>query len=178
MDISHAARRRTGRKLLRALWMPVAVPASAGGAASPGTSGVVSRDDFTELRALSLKLLAMPQALAPMTPPIVYGYVRTNKPYPEYVAACADLLTWWSTSRGWRLGVVFRDDGVGSTTKTRPGFTGLLDVLRLPDSAHALVIDQTHLSGTAKIARQLTADVRRTGATVRVLTDELAGMTA
>jgi hypothetical protein len=55
-------------------------------------------------------------------------------------------------SEGWHLGALFRDHGVASTAPIRPGFTGLLDVLRLPYNACALVIDSTHLSGADTIA--------------------------
>jgi hypothetical protein len=104
--------------------------------------------------------------------------VRTRAVHPAYVDACADLLTWWSVANGLRLGTVFRDHGVTSTALIRPGFTGLLDVLRLPDSAGVLAIESKHLSGTAAIAKRLTSEIRRTGSTVRILADELAEVNA
>ena len=134
----------------------------------------MTSDTFPELQVLARKLLQLPPADPPAAAQMVYGYVRTRTAQPAYADACADLLTWWSVATGLRLGTVFRDNGVASTALVRPGFTGLLDVLWLPDSAGALVIEIKHLSGTATIAKRLTSDIRRTGATVRILADELA----
>ncbi|WP_329067756.1 hypothetical protein [Amycolatopsis sp. NBC_01480] len=134
----------------------------------------MTAETFPELHVLARKLLTIPPAEYPANPQMVYGYVRTGTVDPAYADACADLLTWWSVASGLRLGTIFRDRGVASTALIRPGFTGLLDVLRLPDSASALVIESKHLSGTATIAKQLTAEIRRTGSTLRILADELA----
>ncbi|MCU1679450.1 MAG: hypothetical protein JWQ81_189 [Amycolatopsis sp.] len=140
----------------------------------------MTADAFPDLQLLAKKLLQLPPAEPPATAQMVYGYVRTRalQSAHAYANACADLLTWWSVASGMCLGTVFRDQGVASTALIRPGFTGLLDVLRLPDSACALVIDRTHLSAFSAIAKQLTADIRRTGSTVRILADELSEVTA
>jgi DNA invertase Pin-like site-specific DNA recombinase len=138
----------------------------------------MTADAFPELQLPAKKLLQFPPAEPPATAQMIYGYVRASTTKPAYADACADLLTWWSVATGVRLGTVFRDHGVASTTLVRPGFTGLLDVLRLPDSAGALVIEGKHLSDTARIAKQLTADIRRTGSTVRILADEMSEVTS
>jgi hypothetical protein len=127
----------------------------------------MTADASPELQVLAKKLLRLPTTEPPATAQTVYGYVRTRTAQPAYVDACADLLTWWSRAIGLRLDTVFRDNGVASTALVRPGLTGLLDVLRLTDSASALIIESTHVS-----------DIRRTGSTVRILTDELNEVTA
>ena len=139
----------------------------------------MSTDMFPELQALSTKLLARPiPATPPSVRPRVYGYVRSTRPGAAYIAACSDVVARWCQHEDLELGAVFRDHGVGSTALVRPAFTGLLDVLRLPDSAYALVIGYKHLSGTAPIAKRLISEIRRTGSTLRVLADELAEVRA
>jgi hypothetical protein len=85
------------------------------------------------------------------------------------MASCRDPLGWWCLLRSWQLGVAFRDHDVSRTALIRPGFAGLLDVLRVPDSAFAVVVDTNHLSGMATVAKQLRSEIRRTGSTVRSL---------
>ncbi|MCU1685405.1 MAG: hypothetical protein JWQ81_6144 [Amycolatopsis sp.] len=138
----------------------------------------MTSDAFPQLQVLASKLLQLPLVDPPTSAEMVYGYVRTNTVQPAYVDACADLLTWWSSAIGLRLGTVFRDHGVAGTALIRPGFTGLLDVLRLPQSAGALVVEGSHLSGSAAVAKQLSSEIRRTASTLRILADELAEVTA
>jgi hypothetical protein len=134
----------------------------------------MAADIFPELQVLASKLRRRPPtALAANKRLTVYGYVRTDEHRPDYANSCTDLLTSWCAAQGWRLGSVFRDLGVDSETLVRPGLSGLLDVLWLPDSAGALVIDSTHLSAIASVATRLMLAVRRTGTKVRILADEL-----
>jgi hypothetical protein len=134
---------------------------------------------FPELQALADQLThRSPVELPTSTSRTFYGYVRTDKRNLAYANACADLLTWWSTTEGWRPGTVFRDLGVSSETLNRSGFTGLLDVLWLPDSDGVVVVENAHLSDSALVVKRLTLAVHRTGATVRSLADELAEVTA
>ncbi|WP_370943293.1 hypothetical protein AB5J62_29900 [Amycolatopsis sp. cg5] len=133
---------------------------------------------FSELQTLAEKLLTRPCADTPAgKPQTMYGYIRTERRSPDYRDACADLLNWWSASEGWQLGTVFCDRGVGSHVLIRPGFTGLLDVLRLPGAAGVVVVSGSHLSECAVISGRLTSTVRRTGSTIRILADELAEVT-
>jgi hypothetical protein len=106
-------------------------------------------------------------------PLLVYGYVRSPEPEPAYANACAQVLDSWATAAGWELGAVFRDVGVGSSQLTRPGFTGLVDVLRLPDAATAIVLENRHLSRRLDGVKRLRAAIRQTGSSLRVLADEL-----
>jgi Resolvase, N terminal domain len=129
---------------------------------------------FPELQALAERLLRRPPVTLPASKRLtVHGYLRTDERRADYANSCADLLAWWSKTEGWRLGTIFRDLGISSDTLVRPGFGGLLDVLRMPDSAAVLVIDSTHLSASASVAKRLTLAVRRTGTQVRILADEL-----
>ncbi|MDX3187856.1 recombinase family protein [Streptomyces sp. MN03-5084-2B] len=130
---------------------------------------------YPELQELADWLKTAPVIAPPALPPLVYGYVRTAEPEPDYANACSDLLTWWSASRGWHLGVVFRDVGVGSGEAVRPGFTGLLDVLRLPEAAFAVIVETKQLGRRPEDVARMMAQIQRTGASVRVLADELAG---
>ncbi|OKJ97404.1 recombinase family protein [Amycolatopsis sp. CB00013] len=131
-------------------------------------------DAFPELQELAGWLGQQPPSpLTTTTSPLVYGYVRTPESQPSYAEACADLLTWWSVARGWRLGVIFRDVGVGCAHEARPGFTGLLDVLQLPEAAFALVVTSDHLDRRPTEATRRTAKIRRTGCQVRILADEV-----
>ena len=128
---------------------------------------------FPDLQVLADCLKKSPIIAPPASPPLVYGSVRTAEAEPSYADTCSDLLTWWCASRGWQLGVVFRDVGVGCGHAVRPGFTGLLDVLRLPEAAFAVVVETRQLGRRPEdVARQL-AQIQRTGTFVRVLADEM-----
>ena len=127
---------------------------------------------YPDLQELADRLKKLPIVTPSALPSLVYGYVRTAEPAPDYADACSDLLTWWTASCGWQLGVVFRDVGVGCGRAVGPGFTGLLDVLHLPKVAYAVVVT-TQLGRKPKDAARLTAEIHRTGATLRVLADEV-----
>ncbi|MEC3978159.1 recombinase family protein [Amycolatopsis sp. H20-H5] len=134
----------------------------------------MTTEAFPELQALATKLIALPPADVPASKlPTVYGYVSAEQATPGYADACADVLTWWSVARGWRLSLVFRDIGIESTALIRPGFTAATDVLRLPEASGLLVISHGHLSPTRSVADRLALAVRRTGTTLRILADEL-----
>jgi hypothetical protein len=130
---------------------------------------------FPDLQVLADRLKQAPIIASPIPPPLMHGHVRTAEPQPDYADACSDLLTWWSASRGWELGVTFRDVGVGRGQAVWPGLTGLLDVLRLPKAAFAVIVEMKQLGRKSEdVARQM-AQIQGTGAFVRVLADELAG---
>jgi hypothetical protein len=134
--------------------------------------------DFDQLRGLTTKLEIEPgNATVPELPVLAYGYgyVRSSDQDVGYVIACVELLAAWCTAAGWRLGVVFRDNGCDSASTTRPGLAGFLDALRLPEAAYGLVIDHGHLSDHEDMAKQLAAEVRWTSAVLRVLADDLEG---
>ncbi|WP_414940147.1 hypothetical protein [Amycolatopsis sp. cmx-11-51] len=134
----------------------------------------MANDVFPELQALAARLIAMPPVEAGASAlPTVYGYVWAEHPKPAYIEACADVLTWWSVARGLRLSVVFRDIGLKPDALIRPGFTAATDVLQLPDVDGLLVLTRRHLSTEPSVADRLALEVRRTGTTLRVLTDEL-----
>jgi hypothetical protein len=127
---------------------------------------------FPQLQRFVLHLQERGLAAAPAgKPQLVYGYVRTAE--PAYANASAEVLSWWATAAGWELGAVFRDLGVASSQLVRPGFTGLLDVLRLPDAAMAIVVERRQLSRKAAGFKECRAAIQRTGSCLRVLADEL-----
>lgn len=135
----------------------------------------MSSDVFPELRQLARQLNDYQPDVKPVgTPLLVYGYVRTPESEPTYAEACGELLRQWATATRWELGAVFRDVGVGSSQLQRPGFTGLLDVLRLPEASLAVVVKRQQLSRKPEGIKQLTSQIWRTGASLRVLVDELA----
>lgn len=131
-------------------------------------------DAFPRLQRLVRRL----QEHEPAVPPsgnslVVYGYIRTPESEPGYANACGDLLRWWAAEAHWELGAIFRDLGVGSSQLVRPGFTGLLDVLHLPDTAMAIVVERRQLSRKPMDAKRFSSAIRRTGARLQVLADEL-----
>ena len=129
---------------------------------------------FPQLQWLVLALKERGLVATPAGKPLlVYGYVRSPEPEPTYANACAQVLDWWATAAGWELGAVFRDVGVCSSQLTRPGFTGLLDALRLSDAAMAIVVEKRHLSRQPDGVKRLRASIRQTGSGLRILADEL-----
>ncbi|MET8763033.1 hypothetical protein [Lentzea sp. NPDC004782] len=109
--------------------------------------------------------------------PLVYGYVRSTERRRSYIHACRRVLLGFCASERLRLCGVFIDQGVGPDSVVRPGFTGLCDVLRLPDSFAAVVIDTRHLSLDTQVAALLAQQVRSTGARL-VLVRKPRGETA
>jgi hypothetical protein len=103
--------------------------------------------------------------------PAVYGrasaqaargarYVRTPESGRANADGCRDLLVWWRLRECWWLGTV---SGLSASTPRRS--SGLLDILCLPDSASALVVDNTHLPDFTPMAKRLNSAVRRTAPT-------------
>ena len=100
---------------------------------------------------------------------VYYGYVRTDT--GNEATSAYDALVCWCVDQGWYLSTIFRDVGMCSNALRRPGFTGLLDALHLPDTAGAVVLDWTHLSDSAVIAKRLHLAVRRIGVELLVRDD-------
>jgi hypothetical protein len=129
---------------------------------------------FHPLQRFVLALKERGLVAAPAGKPLlVYGYVRSPGPEPTYANSCAQVLDWWATAAGWELGAVFRDVGVCSSQLTRPGFTGLLDALLLPDAAMAIVVEKRQLSRKPDGLKRLRATIHQTGSGLRILADEL-----
>ena len=100
---------------------------------------------------------------------VYYGYLRTAT--SNEATSAYDALVCWCVDQGWYLSTIFRDVGMAPGSLRRPGFTGLLDALHLPDTAGAVVLDWTHLSDSAVIAKRLHLAVRRTGVELLVRDD-------
>lgn len=108
--------------------------------------------------------------------PLVYGYVRSRERRPSYVLACRRVLTRYCVQEDLLLCAVFVDHGTHETEVDgdgRPGLTGLSDVLELPDSFAAVMVDLRHLSSEPEVAHCLAQRLRETGA--RILTVREAG---
>ncbi|WP_027945286.1 recombinase family protein [Amycolatopsis taiwanensis] len=95
---------------------------------------------------------------------VYYGYLHSEEDHGTAVEAAYEALVSWCVDQGRYLSTVFRDVGISSYSLRRPGFTGLLDALELPDSAGVVVIDWSHLSQSKSVAKRLALAVRRTGA--------------
>lgn len=109
--------------------------------------------------------------------PLVYGYVRSRERRPSYMLACRRVLTRYCAQEELLLCAVFIDQETLGTEVDggRPGLTGLADVLELPDSFAAVMVDLRHLSPEPEIAHRLAQQLRETGA--RILTVREAGRT-
>lgn len=106
--------------------------------------------------------------------PLVYGYVRSRERRPSYVLACRRVLSRYCMQENLRLCAVFADQGELGTEADgdgRPGLTGLFDVLELPDSFAAVVVDLRHLSPEPDISHHLAQRLRETGARMLVVRD-------
>ena len=126
------------------------------------------RDPFEVLARLKLleQTLTQPRAFRAESAsrPLVYGYVRSATYRPLYVEACRRTLERYCHKEKLSLCGVFSDHGVPADRVVRPGFTGLCDVLRLPDSFAAVMVRAEHLSSDERIAKLLAEQVRATGA--------------
>jgi hypothetical protein len=96
--------------------------------------------------------------------PLVYGYARSRGQRPGVVAICRRALERYCERERLRLCAVFADLGIGDEELTRPGLSGLCDVLRLPDSFAAVLVSVNQLSRNCEIAGRLGQQIRDTGA--------------
>jgi hypothetical protein len=110
--------------------------------------------------------------------PLVYGYVRSRQGRPNHLAVCRRALERYSQRERLRLCTVFTDQGVGDEVLTRPGLTGLCDVLSLPDSFAAVLVSVSHLSPVGRIAEHLVQQIRGTGARLLFVRQKAAKATA
>jgi hypothetical protein len=110
--------------------------------------------------------------------PLVYGYVRSRRERPNYLTVCRSALERYCQHERLRLCTVFTDLGVSDEAMTRPGLTGLCDVLRLPDSFAAVLVSVKHLSPVDRIAEHLAQQLRDTGARLLFVRPEVSKATA
>jgi hypothetical protein len=128
-----------------------------------------------KLEALADVLLARPFVAPPAVDPLVaYGYVSTPDHDPMTRHACAAVLDLWCYTEGWVFGAWFSDVVARPDEVVRSGFTGLIDVLPVYPRAIALVVEPDALSPQVYAALAMLAVIRRTGAGLRVLDEELA----
>ncbi|CRK57047.1 hypothetical protein [Alloactinosynnema sp. L-07] len=103
-------------------------------------------------------------------PQLVFGYTRSGVDRPGFLEACREALETWCSREGWELGAVFTDVCSALDTEDRVGFRGLLGAVTGPKRAAAVVlVDGGHLSWQADVVTELVAQIRRTGAAVRIM---------
>ncbi|PPK66215.1 hypothetical protein CLV40_111179 [Actinokineospora auranticolor] len=95
---------------------------------------------------------------------LVYGYIDATGRRPDFGRACRRVLEDFCRRERLRLCGVFVDRDLTPGQIQRPGFTGLCDVLRLPDSYAAVAVDAGHLFTDSSTAAALTNRLRGTGA--------------
>lgn len=127
------------------------------------------------LEALADVLLARPFVAPPTVDPVVaYGYVSMPGDNPMDRHAYAAVLDLWCYTKGWVFGAWFSDVLTAPGQVVRPGFTGFVDVLPTYPRTVALIVEPEALSPQVGTALALKAVIRRTGATLHVLDEELA----
>ncbi|WP_284742803.1 hypothetical protein [Amycolatopsis sp. RTGN1] len=127
------------------------------------------------LDALADVLLARPFVAVPAVDPLMaYGYIATPGEDRQAVQSCTALLELWCFTEGWCFGAMFVDIGSGPDEVVEPGFTGLVDVLPVYPRTAVLLVESGDLSPHIGAALVKRASIRRTGAQLHVLSDELA----
>jgi hypothetical protein len=116
------------------------------------------------LKALEKALTQSRFREASASRPLVYGYLRSATYRPLHIEACRRSLERYCRKEKLLLCGVFTDHDIPADRVIRPGFTGLCDVLRLPDSFAAVMINTEHLSSDSRIVTLLGEQVRSTGA--------------
>jgi hypothetical protein len=100
---------------------------------------------------------------------VAYGYLCVEDADEAEVASLRKEIGACCVREGLRLVTVFCDRGVNPATMARGGFTGLLDVLALPDSTTLVVPDLNYVSPQAAVREGLLRQVKRTGCSVLVI---------
>lgn len=100
--------------------------------------------------------------------PLVYGYLLGVRRYPTYIARCRRSLQRYCWQQRLQLGTVFADQDIAVDALRRPGFVGLCDVLRLPDSYGAVLLHARQLSPEPTVAAELLRQIALTGAQLLV----------
>jgi hypothetical protein len=126
------------------------------------------------LDALADVLLARPFVAVPAVDPLMaYGYITTPADDRQAAQACTALLELWCYTEGWVFGAMFADIASGPDEVVEPGFTGLVDVLPVYPRTAVLLVESGDLSSHIGAALVKRAAIRRTGAQLQVLSDEL-----
>ena len=103
--------------------------------------------------------------------PLVYGYLLAGTPDEIQIGLWRKEIGYFCRGHGYRLALVFVDRGVPHDHVTRPGFTGLLDVLALEGSHGVVVPNIEHLSTDNDVAAVLRRLVRHTASQLIVIDD-------
>jgi DNA invertase Pin-like site-specific DNA recombinase len=77
---------------------------------------------------------------------LVYGYLCVEEPDENQVATWTKEIAAFANKSGYRLGSIFIDSGLSTSSVARGGFIELLTALRLPEAYAAVVPSLAHLS--------------------------------
>jgi hypothetical protein len=102
---------------------------------------------------------------------LVFGYLRTAHRARPTVNAWKRELAEAAVREDYALASVFTDNGVSDMTVIRPGFSALLDVLRLPTVYGVLLLASHHLSWRPLVFATLHRQVQLTGARVLIVAE-------
>lgn len=94
------------------------------------------------------------------------GYLFAQNPDEIEIAAWRVEVVQFCRENGFRLRSMFIDRGSTGDEVRRPGLSGLLDVLRLPDTHGVVVPHPEHLSADDEKLDSLCEAIRRTGSKV------------
>lgn len=128
-------------------------------------------DEKKRLVDLAESLIQPPSLPAPGDPPIVYGYLRVPVDQLGRALRLEGVLAAFAGEHALQLGATFMDRTTSEDTFHRPGFTALLDVLRLPGTAGAVIPDWHHLSPDPDEVPTLVQAIARTGCRIFVAHD-------
>lgn len=99
--------------------------------------------------------------------PIVYGYLRLDRPNPSRHANLHAVLSAYCERHELRLATVFTDHGSMPIDRP-PGFVGLLDVLSLARTYGALIPSRSHL-GRGDLAAVRASEIARTSTRLMIV---------
>ncbi|XVV08046.1 recombinase family protein [Actinosynnema sp. CA-248983] len=113
-------------------------------------------------------------ATVPSRPPLVYGYLLAESPDELEIAAWRREIRHFCRTQGFVLANVFVDRGALADTVQRPGLSGLLDVLTMPDVYGVVVPSTDHLSRSQAALMVLALRFSQTQAQIIVIDQEPA----
>lgn len=112
-------------------------------------------------------------AAAPAGHPVVYGYLLAEVPDELEIAAWRREIRHFCRTQGLVLANVFVDRGALADTVPRPGLSGLLDVLTMPNTYGFVVPDLNHLSRSMAALTVLALRISQTQAQIIVMDQQL-----
>lgn len=98
--------------------------------------------------------------------PVVYGYLRAERPDEIEIGLWRKELVRFCEQQGYRLEVVITDRRVEGDVTKRIGFTAVLDVLELSNSHAVVVPSLDHISPCPHTRALLFREIKRTASLV------------